>query len=447
MSWIEDKIIDNSPSASTHPNKFWQWLKKGFTKYDFWILTFLSLLIAVLTFFSVVGGNFYDLERGNTYVQFVNMLITLPLTILVVPLYYLLASGNTRDPEGAALGVGILVTLLSPVFALVFWFVIFYFLARLSTFLIKSKHSILKHLVSIFIVIAIVFPYAYFKLGANEVDACLSGSLNTEEMSGSAPGLMEAHLYTVGPDFCFNNILDKFTYSPSSKEAISFCLGLSADKIVWGTSDSYRDYCMYELGSNLNPVNNPFADDFEKTYMPNLSTESRVDISKLRANYTSKLCDIYGMSTNSDGVKTKCIIHFLDAYLSQQGNKDIIMTYCANISNQLQFRQCTMIPDQLTVNVKVNGSHNPTDIKLNSEIIISWEAIGAATGCTADGTWTPRADGKGKWGIGEYHLLPMKGSITLIADNPLLVFEVQCAPDPYSIFHSVKDSVTVHVSD
>src|SRR3989344_2984425 len=286
--WQSKKNIINDPLSIPSQSK-----DRKFIVSDIWFIVILSTILAILTFYSATA-QFYDLERGNAFASKTGIILITPLYMVSLPLYFF--AEDSRDPYGAALGMGILIEFLSPVFAFIFWFIIFWLLAKFGKkFVFKKGNFFWKHALSFAIVLVIISPYVYYSFGSNEVDACLSGALNSEDVSGSVPGLMEARTYTVGPEFCFKNILDKFTYSPLSKEAVNFCTGLSVDKIVWGTNESYKDYCIYAIGGNLNPVNNTFADDFEKTYLPNLPASSRS-----WAIYVSKLCDIYGSSTNSE---------------------------------------------------------------------------------------------------------------------------------------------------
>ena len=221
-----------------------------FKKLDVIIILIICCILAILTFYSAMG-DFYHLQRGNEYASVTGMVLYAPALLVGYPLTYL--ASLSSDSYGAQLGVAIWLELLSPALTFVFWFFVFWFLAKfICKFLSEKRNMLWKHVISIMIAFLISAPYAYFSVGQNQVNACLSGALNSQMMSGSAPGLIEAELFTIGPDSCIDPILDAVTHKVdgSKEKVINYCQTLSSEKIVYDTQLSYRQYCMNIVEGN-----------------------------------------------------------------------------------------------------------------------------------------------------------------------------------------------------
>ncbi|OHA41412.1 MAG: hypothetical protein A3H68_02190 [Candidatus Taylorbacteria bacterium RIFCSPLOWO2_02_FULL_46_40] len=430
MSW--DKEI-----VSRTPSKVRQFLTVNhkLRKVDFILIAAMSVVLATLTFYST-AGYFYNIEQGDIFVRYANVVLRIPVIIAGYPLFWLLYS--PASPEGSSLGAGILLTFLSPLFAFIFWFVLFLLLVRLSVRVTKSVRLLPKHVLSLVILFVLVIPYTYYQIGSNEINACLSGSLNYEWQSSNRGKV------TIGPDSCFDDITDVKTRTNNPARAfVEFCLDLPEDKIVYGTHSSFREYCIYTLGRKLNPVNNSLAKDFHTMYLSNSQGVDLWTMSQVR------LCELYGIENNSEEVKNKCVLQFLQWYLLGQGKESVINAYCAHISSQPTPRECTEIPPQLNVEVRVNGSHDSPTVKLDSEFVVSWKVTGQAEICRASGSFSPRADGEGKWAQGKnIDLSTKEGSMTLVATQmPIVGYEVYCSPNADKpAYYIARDNVVVNVT-
>lgn len=226
------------------------WLRGGviggnyrLTKIDLTVIIVMSLVLSALTFFSN-EGYFFHLQRGNQLLRAISVVFYVPALIGLYPLVFL--SRNSHDPEGAALGDAIFATFLSPVLAFLLWFIIFCILVRINVRFFRSKHFLARHATSLIIFAIIFSPYAYYMLGTNALNACLSGELSTTE----------GHL-SWGPDDCFKTISENALgyANKDPKKSLSFCKRLSDTSLVVGDdpfyqrppSLSYRDFCLYIL--------------------------------------------------------------------------------------------------------------------------------------------------------------------------------------------------------
>ncbi len=216
-------------------------IRKG----EWWVVILSSIVIGVLAFFSVIG-RFYDIERGSQFMAGLSFVLSLPLMIADIPLYFIVS--RSSDPESTAMGFGIILGFLSPLLVGLFWVGVFYLLTKLTIIVTKSSRLIVRLLPTLCIVIILILPYGYFLLGSNSVDACLSGKLNSQMPFTTLEG--KNTMVTVGPDACFGNIMRQKLYveHATKGDIIDFCMGLSSSKVVWGTSLSYRDYCMSKYG-------------------------------------------------------------------------------------------------------------------------------------------------------------------------------------------------------
>jgi hypothetical protein len=329
-----------------------QSVQNKFLKKDNAVIVFLSLVVSILTFYSISAG-FYDLERGNQFASLVGKLLSIPYLVFVIPSYYLMSLGNPGDLEGLSLGIGILGTFLSPVIAFIFWFIIFWSLSKIAKRFINSdKNFLWKHLLSTIIVVFICSPYFYYKTGTNSADACLSGSLNSEMMSGTLTlmgtdkkVISGPETFTVGPDSCFDNIIKSMVYkeNPSTKEVINYCLKLSDVKKVWGTDIPYQDYCIYQFGFNpagslikdypglFSPTSNQFKQD-------TLSEEEREN--QNRAFFQTDLCKIFGSLTNSDDKRDKCLTYYINYTINPY--KPMTEVYCSAFVGQDLPERCKL---------------------------------------------------------------------------------------------------------
>src|SRR3989344_2133618 len=214
---------------------------------DFVVIVSMSTILSVLTFF-LVRGSFYYLAGGNWWVKFTGNILLVSYLVGLYPIYFLIKS--PRDPEGSSLGSAIYASLLSPVVAVVLWFLVFYFIAKISAKLLNRNDFFSKHSLSFAIFVFIASPYVYFMIGSNAVSACLSGDLNSVYTTSNGAEIL------VGPDSCFESITEKkLGYStPDAQNSLNYCVGLSDVKIasssgfyIRGSVISHQDYCLLSL--------------------------------------------------------------------------------------------------------------------------------------------------------------------------------------------------------
>ena len=211
------------------------------TKIDIVIISLLGLVLSALTFFSNTGY-FFHLERGNQLLGATGAIFSLPYLIGLYPL--ILLSKNSHDPYGAALGSAIFATYLSPLIMFVLCSCAFLVFTKVSVRFLRSRYFVARHGMSLVLFALISSPYAYYMVGTNAINACLSGKLTPQEYS------------SIYPDHCFEIFSERTLGTDirdvDSKTAVDFCKKLSDDKPVARTGDfsqlsglSYQDYCLY----------------------------------------------------------------------------------------------------------------------------------------------------------------------------------------------------------
>ncbi len=200
---------------------------------------------------------------------------------------------------------------------------------------------------------------------ARDVATCLSGSMTNKMLAqikyGVASDPRDATLI-LDPDVCTGAILETMISkeNPSSKEVINFCLNLSTDKLVRDTQTSYRDYCIYNVGTYLIPNNSlvpDFSDDFKQTYLSGQLSNQQTR-NALWATYQAKLCDVYGSSTNSENNKNQCLIHFIN--LPLYPDDKMTGVYCKELGNDALAGRCQIL----------NGTIENVSLDLNKEPIL-----------------------------------------------------------------------------
>lgn len=105
------------------------------------VIFILSVIFGICTYYYSIGW-FFNSEITGFFYSLINFILGLPVAIVSFPIYELLSF--VKVEEGTGLGVGILLALSSPVYSFVFWFIVFYCVARLSKKYINSPQSLLK---------------------------------------------------------------------------------------------------------------------------------------------------------------------------------------------------------------------------------------------------------------------------------------------------------------
>ncbi len=208
---------------------------------DFLTIITLSALVSILTFYITFIFDIYVLEQVNPIIHAILAILTFPAIISGYILDFLNA---TSDPYGY--GSAFLVMSLLPFINFVIYYSIFLGISILTSKIIRSKKFLMKHSLSICIVVATCFPFIYYSWGSVEMNACLSGKLNYTYHSTN--GNLDN-----GPSDCFERITER--KSLDSSDSIKYCEKLSGTHKVAEPNPfnkdlpslSYRNYCSYKL--------------------------------------------------------------------------------------------------------------------------------------------------------------------------------------------------------
>ena len=211
-------------------------------------------------------------------------------------------------------------------------------------------------------------------LAAN-VATCLSGTMTNKlmiQIEYGVPADPRDATITLDPDVCMHLILQTMVAkeNPSSKNVINFCLDLSTGNLVKDTQTSYRDYCIYNVGTYLIPNNSlvpDFSDDFKQTYLSGQDLSNQQTRNALWAAYQAKLCDVYGSSTNSENDKNQCLIHFINQPLYPDDKMTEV--YCKELGNDTLAGRCQIL----------NGTIENVSLDLNKESVSTYGNVNGTT--------------------------------------------------------------------
>jgi len=229
-----------------------------FKKSDIVIIIIFSLIVSASSlgvYYISESSVFFSVEHSSRWLQISGFILGFPGLIMM----YAFHLGGIDTNGGDDLASYLWGIFASPFLAFIFWFVVFYILAKTCSKISKRKGMIAKHSASLLVIILILFPYAlyFFNTSTDMVaDQCLSGELNYQMMSGSF-GNTAPKEFTVGPDYCFGDIAKAKNLS-TAQQQIDFCQGLSDTKVVGDQGKgggiynfpkglSFRDYCLYSL--------------------------------------------------------------------------------------------------------------------------------------------------------------------------------------------------------
>ena len=234
-----------------------QWIcgDEKFKKSDILLVVFFSFILAAASYYVfVISENslFYDVAQTSRWLKISGLILSLPATVMMIIFHF---AGIDRG-GGDDLASYLWEIFTSPVLAFMLWFCLFYIIAKIGSKIFKGKYAIFKHVPAIIIIVFIIIPYLQFffsKSSGNVSDLCLSGAMNHQMMSGSFDNA-PATEFTVGPDYCFADIVRSRNFI-SSEQKLDFCNGLSKTKIVGSQGDggglynipaglSFRDYCL-----------------------------------------------------------------------------------------------------------------------------------------------------------------------------------------------------------
>lgn len=304
--------------------KHWPYWLRGeenkLRKEDIILIVVMSGVLSFLTFFSN-AAYFYDLEQGKTILRFTSFVFAAPYVIGLYPLIFL--SRESHDPHGAALGAGIFATLLSPLIAFILWLCLFYLLAKASNKF--SKRFTIKHGLSVVIFSVIAAPYAYYMLGTNAVEACLSGQLTRSEY------------VAIYPDVCFKRFSERaLGHDVNTQVVLNFCSRLSDSKPVAQTGSlsqlsglSHQDYCLYTLAP-----------------LP-----------------TKELCEVIGSKSREE--KTQCIGYFL--WIQRPRSDSDVVTTAVSFSSVETAGETTATERPLEISL-IAGDNGKTNSWFSGEV-------------------------------------------------------------------------------
>jgi hypothetical protein len=177
------------------------WLKKGITKNDILLIVCASIFIALLTFCNATGLGYklYGEIPNAEYARLLDFILNIPFYI-ISPIYLL------TNSEGGSLGVGILLTLLSPIIGFIFWFIIFYFITFLNIKIFNSQNFLVKNLATvIFFILIILGTVVYIVNGLSKYRADQTPIVLESVIPNSLP--LEANVKLTGTGFSSHEMI------------------------------------------------------------------------------------------------------------------------------------------------------------------------------------------------------------------------------------------------